>query len=76
MSAERLFLTTGAHGQVAEMTGAHTKAGQIRVLRQNGVRHTLNAAGWPVVPRALVDGTPTKAEAPQTWRSNKLGKAA
>ena len=40
------FLTPGQHGQVADFTGAHTKAGQVRVLVRNGIRHTLNAAGW------------------------------
>ena len=36
-------------GDVAALTGAHTKRGQIKNLAQNGVRHTVNAAGWPVV---------------------------
>ena len=71
-----LFLTTGSHGQVADLTGAHTKKRQIAVLRQNGIRHTLNAAGWPVVPRSAVDGVPTKADTEGAWRSNKVDRAA
>jgi len=41
-AGDRLFLTPGSQGEVAEMTGAHTKAGQLRVLRQNGVRQSTN----------------------------------
>jgi hypothetical protein len=76
-AGERLFLTPGSHGEVAEMTGAHTKAGQLRNLRQNGTRHTINAAGWPVVPMSAVDGTKdtTGAERPR-WKSNATKKAA
>lgn len=55
-ATERLTLTPGASGQVAEITGAHTKAGQLKVLRSNGLRHWLNAGGWPVVPLSAVDG--------------------
>lgn len=66
-----LFLTPGSHGQVAELTGAHTRACQLRVLQQNGVRHMINAAGWPVVPMSAIDGTATKADVRKPWRSNK-----
>ena len=71
-----LFLTSGSQGQVAELTGAHTRKKQLLVLRQNGIRHTLNAAGWPVVPRSAIDGTPAKADADTAWRSSKLDRAA
>lgn len=69
----QLFLTPGSRGQVAEMTGAHTRKGQLRVLRQNGTRHTINAAGWPVVPLSEVDGSvrvPINEGRP--WRSKAL----
>jgi hypothetical protein len=75
MSAEPLFLTPGSHGQVAEMTGAHTRARQLRVLRQNGVRHTVNAAGWPVVPLSAVNGDKARAEEGNAWRSRALDAA-
>ena len=68
---DRLFLTPGSRGEVAELTGAHTRAGQLRVLRQNGTRHTINAAGWPVVPMSAIDGAPAKTDDSQPWRSNK-----
>lgn len=74
---DRLFLTPGSRGEVAELTGAHTRAGQLRVLRQNGTRHTINAAGWPVVPMSAVDGTKDAASAPaRRWTSNAKKKAA
>lgn len=67
----RLFLTTGSQGEVAELTGAHTRKGQLRVLQQNGIRHSLNAAGWPVVPVSAIDGSGSRAEPSRPWRSNK-----
>lgn len=63
-AAPPIALTPGSQGQVAEITGAHTKAGQLRVLRQAGLRHWLNAAGWPVVPRTAVDGLKDAPSAP------------
>lgn len=69
--AEKLFLTPGSVVEVADLTGAHTRATQIRVLQKNGLRHFINAAGWPVVPLSAVHGgKPDPKEA--RWRSNKL----
>lgn len=73
MGAERLFLTPGSHGEVAELTGAHTKAGQVRNLQQNGIRHSINAAGWPVVPVSAIDGEVT-ARNPKAWAPRVLAK--
>lgn len=65
-----MFLT---REQVAELTGAKTRKGQIANLRKNGLRHTLNAAGWPMVTIAVVEGTAKRNEpAPTQWRSNAL----
>jgi hypothetical protein len=69
--SDRLFLTPGSHGEVADLTGAHTRKGQLRVLQQNGTRHTINAAGWPVVPLSAIDGSTANAAAATPWRSNK-----
>lgn len=69
---EKLFLTPGSHGQVSELTGAHTRARQLRVLRQNGTRHTLNAAGWPVVPLSAVNGDKAKPEESAAWKPRAL----
>lgn len=67
----------GSHGDVADLTGAHTKRGQIRNLAQNGVRHTINAAGWPVVMWSAVDGSGKAASGTaEGWSSNALKAAA
>lgn len=61
--------------EVTELTGAKLKAGQIRVLQRNGIRHYINVAGWPVVPRSAVDGLPPPAAREQTWMPNKARRA-
>lgn len=72
MAAE-MFLT---RDEVATLTGAKTRARQIAMLRKNGIRHYLNAAGWPVVSRATVEGSqvPAQDSAP-AWKS-RAPKAA
>lgn len=74
--ADPLFLTPGSHGQVAELTGAHTRAGQIRNLVKNGTRHTINASGWPVVPMSAIDGNQKSSDDSAAWRSKALDRAA
>lgn len=77
MSGAEKLMTSGAHGDVSALTGAHTKRGQIRNLAQNGVRHTINAAGWPVVLWSAVDGSSKAApESAQGWTSNVMRSAA
>lgn len=71
MNSASIFLKPGSHGEVAEMTGAHTRAGQIKVLQRNGVSHIINAAGWPVVARAVAEGSAKRVAAPTEWRSHK-----
>ena len=72
MSAAEKLMTPGSHGDVATWTGAHTKARQIKVLAKNGIRHIINAAGWPVVAWSAIEQPAAKTEAPRTtWRSNK-----
>ncbi|MNC80123.1 protein of unknown function [Pseudomonas linyingensis] len=66
---EPLFLS---HREVCEMTGAGTKAGQVRVLVKNGIRHTIKANGWPCVARAAILGTQEKHEKP-AWQPRKAG---
>lgn len=63
------FLT---HEQVVELTGTHTKARQIANLRQNGIRFTVKANGWPAVTVAAVLGTiPAKEVSAPAWRPRK-----
>lgn len=38
------------------LTGYRIPAYQIRWLTRNGIRHWVNRAGRPVVPRAAIDG--------------------
>ncbi|GFM89401.1 hypothetical protein PSCICO_48000 [Pseudomonas cichorii] len=64
-----------SHEEVCELTGARTKAGQITILKQNGIRHTIKLSGWPCVIVAAVTGTessPKVAERP-TWQPRKAG---
>lgn len=69
-----LFLT---RAEVAELTGAKTKRKQLEVLRKNGTRHTLNAAGWPVVPRAVVEGTAApEQDGRPAWQPNATKRRA
>ena len=65
------FLT---HDEVCELTGAGTKAGQIHVLRMNGIRHTIKRNGWPCVLASALTGEPAKAQKdPATWQPRKAG---
>ncbi|ENB4187927.1 TPA: DUF4224 domain-containing protein [Stenotrophomonas maltophilia] len=77
MSVAEKIMRPGAHGDVAELTGAHTKRRQIQNLARNGIPHTINAAGWPVVMWSAVDGSAKKApEADGAWSSNAMRPAA
>ena len=67
---EPMFLS---QEEVRELTGAGTKAGQIRTLCQNGIRHTIKANGWPCVPRAAVLGQHHQPQESATWKPRKAG---
>lgn len=64
---DTLFLS---RSQVAELTGARTRRRQIDVLVRNGIRHTINASGWPVVTLAAVEGRHEQEQTPK-WTPNK-----
>jgi hypothetical protein len=57
--------------EIVELTRAHTRAGQLRMLRANGIRHYVDNDGRPVVTRAAVEGLPDKAQDDQPWKPNK-----
>jgi hypothetical protein len=59
--------------EIVDLTGARTRAGQIAVLRNNGIRHFINRAGWPVVPRSAIDATPATRQDQQPWQPRKAG---
>jgi hypothetical protein len=62
-----------SHGEVCELTGARTKAGQILNLKRNGVRHTIKVSGWPSVTAMAVTAVGTfEAETP-AWTPRKAG---
>ncbi|WP_223504878.1 DUF4224 domain-containing protein [Pseudomonas sp. BF-R-24] len=63
------FLT---HEQVCELTAARTKAGQLAVLRKNGIRHTVKRNGWPcVTTSALIVSKQLQSALPTTWQPRK-----
>lgn len=57
--------------ELAELTHAKLKAKQLAFLRSNGIRHYVDAHGWPVVTRSAVEGAQDQAQAPVRWKSNK-----
>ena len=69
----RLFLL---RHEVEELTGAKRKNKQREVLIRNGIRHTLNAAGWPVVPRSAIEAPLAPAHAPDAWSPTVLHRAS
>lgn len=68
MSAADICLS---RDEVKAMTRSHTRAGQAKFLRANGIRHYLDAHGWPVVLRATVEGGDTAPTAAKAWKPNK-----
>ncbi|WP_102945264.1 DUF4224 domain-containing protein [Stenotrophomonas sp. VV52] len=44
---------------------------QAAFLIQNGIRHYLDAHGWPVVLWSAIEGTPEPKKAPAEWKPNK-----
>lgn len=64
-----LFLT---REQIDELTGCKRKAAQAQWLRANRIKHWINAAGWPVVPRSAIDAAPAAAQAVPAWQPKVL----
>jgi hypothetical protein len=57
--------------EIAELTRAQTRRLQLAFLRSNGIKHYLDAHGWPVVTRAAVEGTPERGQDAPTWKPRK-----
>jgi hypothetical protein len=59
--------------ELAELTRTKLKACQVRFLIKNGIRHYIDAHGWPVVTRAAIGIGIESEEKPPVprWRSNK-----
>lgn len=56
--------------ELTELCRTPRKAGQVEFLVRNGIRHYLDAHGWPVVTRAAVEGQPDTVQAKPTWKPN------
>ncbi|WP_456027068.1 DUF4224 domain-containing protein [Pseudomonas capeferrum] len=52
-----------SHEEVCTLTGAKTKAGQVQVLKRNGIRHTIKRSGSPCVIANALTGEPVAASA-------------
>lgn len=57
--------------ELAELCRTTRKVGQVAFLRLNGIRHYLDAHGWPVVTRGAVEGYAEPAQAGRAWKPNK-----
>lgn len=57
--------------EIAELTRATRRAGQVKFLRTNGIRHYVDAHGWPVVTRAAVEGMQDAGQDRPAWKPNK-----
>ncbi|HWH86201.1 MAG TPA: DUF4224 domain-containing protein [Pseudomonas sp.] len=59
-----------SHEEVCTLTGAKTKAGQIIILKRNGIRHTIKRSGWPCVIASALTGESVGAAATEkpTWQ--------
>lgn len=69
----RIFLTPE---EVAELTGRKLKNKQILALAKMGIPYFVNAAGRPIVTRAVIEGTMSVAASlnqpkQSGWKSNK-----
>lgn len=57
--------------EIRDLTRTPIRARQAAFLRANGIRHYLDAHGWPVVLRAAVEGDNAAPSAGKAWKSNK-----
>lgn len=60
-----------SRNEIRELCRTPIKARQVAFFVRNGIRHYLDAHGWPVVLRSAVEGEGKKSEMPPVWRSNK-----
>jgi len=56
-----------SRAEIAELTRSKLKAKQLEFLCRNGIRHYIDAHGWPVVTRAAVEGMPEPKQIIPTW---------
>ncbi len=59
--------------EVRTLTGRALKKQQIVQLRRMGLPFFVNAAGWPIVAKAVIEGGNDKHEQDKAWRPEVLG---
>jgi hypothetical protein len=57
--------------EVRGLTRTPQRVKQVEFLRRNGIRHYLDAHGWPVVLRSAVEGGETPKAQATTWAPRK-----
>jgi hypothetical protein len=57
--------------EIRRMARSHTREGQLKFLRLNGIRHYVDAHGWPVVLRSAVEGEQAGKPAQAAWAPRK-----
>jgi hypothetical protein len=57
--------------EVKDLARTPIRARQAAFLRANGIRHYLDAHGWPVVLRSAVEGDNAAPDARKAWKPNK-----
>lgn len=58
--------------EIRDLTRTPQRARQIRFLQQNGIKHYVDAHGWPVVLRSAVGANAEKPAATTTpWVSDR-----
>lgn len=57
--------------EVRQLSRTPQKARQLEFLRRNGIRHYVDAYGWPVVLRSAVGASSPQPTAPPVWKPNK-----
>jgi len=62
-----------SHEDVCTLTGAKTKAGQVMVLKRNGIRHTIKRKGCPCVITSALMSEPVTTIEKQVWQPRKAG---
>jgi len=62
-----------SHEEVCTLTGAKTKAGQVQVLKRNGIRHTIKRSGWPCVIASALTGEIAGVMEKPKWQPRLVG---
>lgn len=58
-----------SRSEIAELARTRLKTAQLAFLRANGIRHYVDARGWPVVTRGAIEGMRDKGSPATPWKS-------